>query len=204
MTRIAILDYGMGNLRSVEKAVEHVGADPVRTSDLKVAGEADGLILPGVGAFPEAMARLQSLEMDAFVQDWVAKRQPLLGICLGMQLLFEDSTELGGSTGLGVVPGHVTSLESNGFKLPHIGWEPLQSERSSRFLDGLPDSPSFYFVHTFVARPAEPHDVIGTAGHGEQFAAIVERDRVWGVQFHPEKSSTSGLRLLATFVDICA
>jgi imidazole glycerol-phosphate synthase subunit HisH len=204
MTSIAILDYGMGNLRSVEKALERVGADVIRTADADLASGADGLVLPGVGAFPRGMERIRALGLDELVADRVAAGAPLLGICLGMQLLFSSSTELGGAEGLGLFAGEVVELEAPGLKVPHIGWEPVALGASSELTAGLEPSTPFYFVHSFAARPAEPADLIGTAVWGERFACAVARPPVYGVQFHPEKSSSAGLRLLENFADICA
>jgi imidazole glycerol-phosphate synthase subunit HisH len=203
MTRIAILDYGMGNLRSVEKALERVSAEARITGDPGVARDADGVILPGVGAFPAAMARVHELGLDALVADRLATGVPVLGICLGLQLLFERSTELGGADGLGLVPGEVTELEAPGLKLPHIGWEPVRWESSSELTEGLATGTPFYFVHSFGVRPHERSSVLGTAVWGERFACAVARPPLYGVQFHPEKSSTAGLRLLANFAEIC-
>jgi imidazole glycerol-phosphate synthase subunit HisH len=204
MTRIAILDYGMGNLRSVEKALERVGAEASITADPATVRAADGVILPGVGAFPAAMRRVREQGLDALVAERLATGVPVLGICLGLQLLFERSTELGGADGLGLVPGEVTGLEAPGLKLPHIGWEPVRWERSSELTDGLPAETPFYFVHSFGVRPREQSCVLGTAGWGERFACVVASPPLYGVQFHPEKSSTAGLRLLGNFAGICA
>ena len=203
-TRIAILDYGMGNLRSVQKALERVGAEARITADAEAARDADGVILPGVGAFPAAVRRVRELELDALVADRVAVGVPVLGICLGLQLLFEHSTELGGADGLGLMPGEVTGLDAPGLKLPHIGWEPVRWERSSELADGLATETPFYFVHSFGVRPREQSSVLGTAAWGERFACAVARPPLYGVQFHPEKSSAAGLRLLANFAEICA
>jgi len=203
MTRIAILDYGMGNLRSVEKALERVGADAEITADRKRAETADGIILPGVGAFPRAMDRVRQGGLDELVAERVEAGVPVLGICLGMQLLFEASSENEGSNGLGLLGGPVGPLEANGYKVPHIGWSPVRWAHSSRLTDGLGDEPPFYFVHSFAPRPARDDDVLGTAAYGERFACAVERPPLYGVQFHPEKSSTAGLSLLANFVRIC-
>ena len=203
MTRIAILDYGMGNLRSAEKALERVGADAEITADRKRAETADGIILPGVGAFPRAMDRVRQGGLDELVAERVEAGVPVLGICLGMQLLFEASSENEGSNGLGLLGGPVGPLEANGYKVPHIGWSPVRWAHSSRLTDGLGDEPPFYFVHSFAPRPARDDDVLGTAAYGERFACAVERPPLYGVQFHPEKSSTAGLSLLANFVRIC-
>ena len=201
---IAILDYGMGNLRSVEKALERVGSDVVRTSDPVVAREADGVILPGVGAFPKAMTRIRDLGLDELIGERVAAGVPVLGICLGIQLIFSSSTELGGADGLGLLDGEVTELEASDLKVPHIGWSPVSWTRDSRLTEGLAESEPFYFVHSFAPRPADPGDPLGTAEYGERFACVVERGNVFGVQFHPEKSSAAGLRLLRNFAAICA
>ncbi len=198
---IAILDYGMGNLRSVEKAVEHVGGKPLVGCDPAAIRGADGLILPGVGAFPEAMQRIRARRLDALIGERVAAGAPLLGLCLGMQLLFESSTELGGAAGLGLLAGEVDALDGGGAKLPHIGWSPLHLEEDSPLSDGIADAEPFYFVHSYVARP-RPEDVLASCEYGERFAAVVGRGRVFGTQFHPEKSSRAGLRMLRNFVRV--
>ena len=203
MTRIAILDYGMGNLRSVEKALERVGAEAEITVARDRAEAADGIILPGVGAFPRAMERVRQGGLDELVAGRVEAGVPVLGICLGMQLLFDASSENEGSNGLGLLGGPVGPLEANGYKIPHIGWSPVRWAHSSRLTDGLGEEPPFYFVHSFAPRPAREDDVLGTAAYGERFACAVERPPLYGVQFHPEKSSTAGLGLLANFVRIC-
>jgi imidazole glycerol-phosphate synthase subunit HisH len=203
--RIALLDYGMGNLRSAEKALERVGAAVYRTAYPDAASTADGLVLPGVGAFPEAMRRLAAQGLDELCRDWAAGGRPLLGICLGMQLLFSSSTENEGGQGLGLLDGEVRELDAPGLKVPHIGWEPVRWERSSRFAGERDDAETpFYFVHSLAAHPAHAEDVVGTAEWGEHFVAVVERDSIMGAQFHPEKSSTAGLRLLQNFVEACA
>jgi imidazole glycerol-phosphate synthase subunit HisH len=203
MTRIAILDYGMGNLRSVEKALERVGAEAEITAVRERAEAADGVILPGVGAFPRAMERVREGGLDGLVAGRIKAGVPVLGICLGMQLLFETSTENEGSSGLGLLGGPVGPLEANGYKVPHIGWSPVSWAHSSRLTEGLGEEPPFYFVHSFAPRPTRQDDVLGTAAYGERFACAVERPPLYGVQFHPEKSSTAGLSLLANFVRIC-
>jgi len=202
--RICVLDYGMGNLRSVEKALERVGAEALITSDPDEAAGSDGLVLPGVGAFPKAMDRIRELGLDVLVRDWTDAGRPLLGICLGMQLLFERSSENEGAEGLGLLRGHVTALNSPGLKVPHMGWEPVSWRRAAALLDGVDDGTPFYFVHSFAARPADEGDVLGSAEWGERFACVVERGSIRGVQFHPEKSSAAGLRLLSNFAGVCA
>jgi glutamine amidotransferase len=204
MTRIAILDYGMGNLRSVEKALERVGAEAEITADRARVDAADGVILPGVGAFPRAMSRVHEAGLDELLADRVAAGVPVLGICLGMQLLFESSVENEGAGGLGLLGGIVAPLEANGYKVPHIGWSPVQWEHASQLTEGLGEGTPFYFVHSFAPRPAAAGDVLGTAAYGERFACAVERPPLYGVQFHPEKSSSAGLGLLTNFVRVCA
>jgi glutamine amidotransferase len=200
--RIAILDYGMGNLRSVEKALERVGAEPRITAAADQARSADGIVLPGVGAFPRAMEMVRELELDDLLDECLGAGTPVLGICLGLQLLFERSSELGGSEGLGLLEGTVTPLEAGELKVPHIGWEPVRWERSVPLVDGLASQTPFYFVHSFGVRPSDHGDVLGTAEWGERFACAVARPPLYGVQFHPEKSSAAGLRLLANFAAI--
>ncbi len=202
-TRIAILDYGMGNLRSVEKALEHVGVTATITNDAGEVRAADGLILPGVGAFPRAMERIRELGLDELIGERREEGVPILGICLGLQLLFEASTELGGADGLGLLDGPVGELEAEGLKVPHIGWEPVRWECDSRLTEGIPSDTPFYFVHSFAPRPSR-EELLGTAGYGNRFACAAERDNVFGVQFHPEKSSSAGLRLLSNFAGVCA
>ena len=202
--RIAVLDYGMGNLRSVEKALEHVGASAELTNDAGRVRAAGGVVLPGVGAFPKAMQRIRELGLDELVAERLAEGVPTLGICLGLQLLFESSTELGGATGLGLVAGSVDRLAAGDLKLPQIGWNAVAWRRGSTLTDGLPDAPAFYHVHTYAPRPARAEDVLGTATYGEEFVSAIERPPLYGVQFHPEKSGPHGLRLLANFTRICA
>jgi glutamine amidotransferase len=193
----------VGNLRSVEKALEHVGARATIGARSDEVRAADGLILPGVGAFPRAMERIRAAGLDELLAERAASGTPILGICLGMQLLFERSEELGGAAGLGLLPGAVTRLKAPGLKVPNIGWAPVRWERESRLAEGIPSETPFYLVHSFVARPAV-EDALGTAEYGERFACAVERDNVFGAQFHPEKSSAAGLRLLGNFTGICA
>lgn len=201
--RICVLDYGMGNLRSVEKALEHVGASATIASDRETIGAADGLILPGVGAFPRAMERVRELGLDELIAERCDAGVPVLGICLGLQLLFESTTELGGAAGIGLLPGGVSVLAADGLKVPHIGWSPVRWEKESRLTDGIESETPFYFVHSFAPSPSRD-DLLGTAAYGARFACAAERDNVFGVQFHPEKSSTAGLRLLSNFAGVCA
>ncbi|MEA2134938.1 MAG: imidazole glycerol-phosphate synthase subunit HisH [Solirubrobacteraceae bacterium] len=198
MSTVAVVDYGMGNRRSVEKAFEHVGAEVRVTGDHDAIRDADAVVVPGVGAFPEAMRRLSAAGLDGVIRERAGEGTPVLGICLGMQLLFEGSAEHEGAAGLGLLPGEVTALEAP--KLPHIGWNRVALERPSGLTHGLGEAAAFYHVHSFVCRPREDGDVVGRGEYGERFASIVERDNVAGVQFHPEKSSRDGLALLANFV----
>ena len=203
MTLLAVLDYGMGNLRSVEKAFEHVGASPVITSDHERVREADGIVLPGVGAFPRAMEAVRRLELDSLLRERSAAGVPIIGLCLGMQLLFEGSEELGGAEGIGLLEGTVELIDAPGLKVPHIGWNPVSWERQLPLNAGLPDPCAFYHVHSFAARPSHGDDVLGTASYGSSFASVVARPPIYGTQFHPEKSGPDGLRLLGSFVGLC-
>jgi glutamine amidotransferase len=201
--KICILDYGMGNLRSVEKALEHVGAAATISNDAATIRAADGLILPGVGAFPKAMEGVRKLGLDELIVERRDSSVPILGICLGLQLLFDSTTELGGATGLGLLGGEVDVLDAPGLKIPHIGWAPVRWEKQSRLAEGIDSETPFYLVHSFAPRP-ETDDLLGSAAYGARFACAAERDNVFGVQFHPEKSSAAGLRLLSNFAGICA
>jgi glutamine amidotransferase len=201
--RICILDYGMGNLRSVEKALEHVGATATISSEAETVRAADGVILPGVGAFPKAMERMRELGLDELIAERRDAGVPILGICLGLQLLFESTAELGGAEGIGLLPGGVAELEADGLKVPHIGWSPVRWEKQSRLTEGIPSETPFYFVHSFAPSP-QPGDLLGSAVYGARFACAAEQDNIFGVQFHPEKSSAAGLRLLANFAGVCA
>jgi glutamine amidotransferase len=201
---IAVVDYGMGNRRSVEKALEHVGARTIVTSEPARLRGVAGLVVPGVGAFPRAMQRLRELGLDELLRERLAAGTPVLGICLGMQLAFERSSEQGGSEGLGVLAGEVGPLQAEGLKLPHIGWSEVRfANRRSRLLADLPARCAFYHVHSYAPVPANAEDLLGTAEYGGPFATAVERGSFYGVQFHPEKSSAAGLRLLANFARIC-
>jgi glutamine amidotransferase len=200
---IAVLDYGMGNLRSVEKAFEHVGAPAVITRDHARVREAEGVVLPGVGAFPKAMQAIRELGLDELMAERLEAGVPVLGICLGMQLLFERSVERGGADGLGFLTGEVGPLDAPGLKIPQIGWNAIAWKRASRLTSGLPDPCAFYHVHSFAPRPADAGDVLATADYGGEFVTAVEREPVYGVQFHPEKSGPHGLRLLGNFAAIC-
>jgi glutamine amidotransferase len=202
--QIGVIDYGMGNLRSVEKALEKVGASARVTRDHDGLRACDGIVLPGVGAFPKAMESLRSLELDGLLGERLSAGVPVLGICLGMQLLFEASSENEGATGLGLLPGQVERLPAPGLKVPHIGWNALHWARRSGLAGELPENSPFYFVHSFAPVVPDDADVLATSVYGEPFVCAVERPPLYGVQFHPEKSSANGLGLLRNFAGICA
>jgi glutamine amidotransferase len=197
---IAIVDYGMGNRRSVEKALEHVGADPRLTADHAAIRAADGIVVPGVGAFPEAMRRFRAAGLDELIAERAQAGVPVLGLCLGMQLLFDASDEHEGAAGLGLLPGRVRAL--NAPRIPHIGWNLVTFERESPLTEGLGEAAAFYHVHSLAPEPANADDVVGRGEYGERFVSIVDRDNVMGVQFHPEKSSRDGLALLRNFAKV--
>jgi glutamine amidotransferase len=201
---IAVLDYGMGNLRSVEKALERVGARADLTSDHERVRAADGIVLPGVGAFRKAMEAVRARGLDDLLRERVDAGVPALGLCLGMQLLFESSTEIGGATGIGLLPGEVRALDAPGLKVPQIGWNPVAWRGESPLTDGLPPLTPMYHVHSFSAHPERAEDVLGTAHYGTEFVSAVSRGSVFGCQFHPEKSGEHGLHLLGNFTALCA
>jgi imidazole glycerol-phosphate synthase subunit HisH len=199
-----MVDYGMGNRRSVVKAFEHIGTTLLQTADPDELRTADGLVVPGVGAFPEAMRRLTALGLDDPIRERAAAGVPVIGLCLGMQLLFDGSVEHEGADGLGLLPGRVVRLDADGLKLPHIGWNAVRWQRSSALVEGLPDPAAFYHVHSFVVQPADDAIVLGMGAYGTPFVSFVQRGNVFGAQCHPEKSSTHGLALLRNFAGICA
>jgi glutamine amidotransferase len=201
--RVAILDYGMGNLRSVAKALEHVGAAPELTADHGRVREADGVVLPGVGAMPKAMDRVRRLRLDDLLRERVAEGVPAMGVCMGMQLLFDSTTELGGAEGIGLIPGAVVELDAPGLKVPQIGWNPVSWRSATPLNEGLPDPCAFYHANSFAPRPDEPAHVLGTADYGGEFISAVASGSLYGVQFHPEKSGPDGLRMLGNFVRSC-
>lgn len=201
--RIGVVDYGMGNRRSAEKALEHVGARVEVSGDPERLREMDGLVLPGVGAFPAGMAAIRAAGLDELLQERVAAGVPLMGLCLGMQLLFEASEEHDGAAGLGLLAGTVRRLNAPGLKLPHIGWSELRWLRDTPLREGLPDPAYLYHVHSFAVHPADREVVLASADYGEPFAAIVGQGNVFGTQSHPEKSSAHGLALLGNFTRLC-
>ncbi|MDO8880125.1 MAG: imidazole glycerol phosphate synthase subunit HisH [Coriobacteriia bacterium] len=199
---IAIVDYGMGNLRSVEKGFEHAGvADIAITGDSDVVATADGIVLPGVGAFRDAAAHLRNGGLREVILARIEAGVPFLGICLGMQLLADVGLEDGEWEGLGVLGGTCERLPG-GVKVPHIGWNTVEYPRESPLFAGIPAGTAFYFVHSYHLKPADPSCIIGVTSHGIDFAAAVGTGNVYAVQFHPEKSSTAGLALLGNFGSI--
>ena len=197
--RIAVLDYGIGNLRSAQKALEHVGADASLTADPVEVADAHAVVLPGVGAFGACMDALRACELDTVALDAVASGRPFLGICVGMQMLFEGSTESPGALGLGVFPGLVDLLPGS-VKRPQMQWNILRPRAIDPLLVGLENDAWVYFVHSYAA--PDSVDCIATCDYGSDVVAMVRRDMVWATQFHPEKSAVSGLRLLSNFVDL--
>jgi glutamine amidotransferase len=198
--RIAVLDYGIGNLRSAQKALQHVGADAVLTADPAEVASAAGVVLPGVGAFGPCMDAIERAGLDKVARDAVASGRPFLGICIGMQLLYERSEEEPGRAGLGILPGTIRRLPG-GVKHPQMQWNVLEVVRPSAVLDGLPDPAWVYFVHSYA--PDDMAHVVATCEYGGTVVAAVERGNVAATQFHPEKSGAVGLGVLAAFVSRC-
>ena len=199
---IAVLDYGIGNLRSAEKALQHVGADARLVTDPRQAATADGVVLPGVGNFGGCMEALRASGLDRVALDAISSAKPFLGICVGMQMLYEDSAESPGVAGLGALPGRVALLP-DGVKRPQMQWNRLSARNGSDpLLAGLDPQPWVYFVHSYAA-PAGP-EVIATCDYGGPVPALVGQGRMWATQFHPEKSGRAGLRLLENFAALCA
>jgi glutamine amidotransferase len=198
---IAIIDYGMGNLRSVQKAIEAVGSPAEITSDPERVRRASKVVLPGVGAFADAMAELRRTGLGEAFCEAVRQGKPCLGVCLGLQLLFDLSFEDGEHAGLGLLPGRVVRFAPRpGLKIPHMGWNTLRIRRPASILAGLADSPSVYFVHSYYAQPQDPDVVAAEADYPDPFAAVVWRDNLTACQFHPEKSQEVGLAMYANFV----
>jgi imidazole glycerol-phosphate synthase subunit HisH len=195
-----IIDYGMGNLGSVWKAVAAVGGQPVITGDPEVIRKAARLVLPGVGAFGDAMRNLRQNGMDRAIRDAVAAGAPLLGLCLGLQLLFTHSEEFGSHEGLDLIPGKVLRFSDPGLRVPHVGWNQIEETHPNPLLEGIPDGSYFYFVHSYFVEPDRVEDVLSWTDYGRRFCSIACRDRVWGAQFHPEKSQDIGKKLLRNFL----
>ena len=197
---IAVLDYGIGNLRSAQKALEHVGAHAVLTDDRATIEAADGVVLPGVGAFGRCMEALQTTGLDAVALRAVDSGRPFFGVCIGMQLLYAASDEDPGVAGLGVLDGSVRRLPDT-VKRPQMQWNVLERNGDAGMLAGLDDPVWMYFVHSFAPEPGA--DMVATCDYGGPVVDAVERDNVWATQFHPEKSGAAGLHLLRNFVDVC-
>lgn len=200
---IAIIDYDAGNLKSVEKALIRVGADPVVTRDAKVITQADKVILPGVGAFGEAMEKLKSFDLIDPIYKVVEQGTPFLGICLGLQLLFEYSEEKEGCKGLSLLKGGIKRIpDAPGLKVPHMGWNSLKVTENAKLFRNLPENPYVYFVHSYYLQAEDPAIVAATTEYGVSIHASVEKDNLFACQFHPEKSGETGLAILKNFVEL--
>lgn len=197
-----IIDYGMGNLRSVEKALEAVGGRPAISGDPEAILRADRLVLPGVGAFGDAMRNLRRSGLDGAIREAVQAGKPLLGLCLGLQLLFTRSEEFGLHAGLNLIPGNVRKLDEPGLRVPHVGWNQIEGNRPNPLLENIPEGSYFYFVHSFYVEPEQAEDALRWTHYGRRFCSIACRNKVWGAQCHPEKSQDVGKRLLRNFLAI--
>jgi glutamine amidotransferase len=200
---IALIDYGMGNLGSVAKALARVGCEPRITDDPAVVMRADGVVLPGVGAFDDCISNLTARDLDVAVKDVVAEGKPFLGICLGLQMLFESSEEGGKFPGLGILPGKVVRF-THSLKIPQIGWNQIRIRKPAPMLEGVQDGSWVYFVHSYYVVPEDPSIVACTTDYGYEFVSAVWKDNVFASQFHPEKSQTVGLRILQNFAAVAA
>ncbi len=196
--RIAIIDYGVGNLRSVEKAFTSQGINAVVTRDEKILRDADKLVLLGVGAFGYAMESLRKLGFDQLVVEAAGAGKPIIGLCVGLQMMFEEGHEFGVHRGLGLLPGRVVKFP-DGVRVPHVGWNQVEFKRNHPVFRDLPDQPFFYFVHSYYVEPSDASCVMGETEYSSPFASVCGRDNVIGVQFHPEKSQAAGLKLLSNF-----
>lgn len=200
-SRIGIIDYGMGNLRSVQKGFEKVGYKAEISDKAEDLSCFDCLVLPGVGAFGEAVARIRDLGIDNLIQDYIETERCVLGICLGMQLMFTTSYEYGEHEGLDIIPGNVMKL-SDSVKVPHMGWNSVSMRPDVPLFKDIEDGSMFYFVHSFYCDPTDDSWTVGTSNYGFEFTCAVGQGNVWGFQFHPEKSSLLGLRILKNFGDM--
>ena len=200
---IGIIDYGAGNLKSVEKALLKLGAQPVITRDRETILAADHIILPGVGAFGDAMENLRKYDLDQVIYEAVEQKIPFLGICLGLQLLFSSSEESPGVAGLGILEGEILRIpEAEGLKIPHMGWNSLHLEHNGRLFRGIPENIYVYFVHSYYLKASDPEIVKASTYYSTQIHASVEKENVFACQFHPEKSSDLGLKILDNFIHI--
>ena len=198
MAQVAVIDYGVGNLRSVEKAFAATGCEAIVSSDDQVLREAERLVLPGVGAFGACMKALSERGFDRLVKEKVGEGTPLLGVCVGMQLLFEESEEFGATRGLGLLRGRVRRF-SDELVVPHVGWNRVNERQSHALFTGVPHAAFFYFVHSYYCDPLDQSVVAGETEYGVNYASVVAQANICGVQFHPEKSQASGLQLLKNF-----
>jgi imidazole glycerol-phosphate synthase subunit HisH len=196
---IGVVDYGVGNLRSVEKAFEATGAAVRVSSDEGELAECEGIVLPGVGAFGAAMDRLRESGLDRFVERAAADGVPVLGLCVGLQMLFEEGLEFGRHAGLGLLPGRVLRFPDSVGVVPHMGWNAVRPTREHALFDGMMPDTYFYFVHSYYVEAGDEADVLATTEYGLRFASVCGRGAIAGAQFHPEKSQDAGLRLLANF-----
>ena len=201
MGRIAIIDYGVGNLRSVEKAFAATGCDAVVSDDEQVLRSADRLVLPGVGAFSACMNALRERRFETLVRERVAEGVPLLGVCVGMQMLFEESEEFGRTSGLGLLAGRVRRFAGDDLVVPQVGWNQIRQRTAHALFTEIDNESFFYFVHSFYCEPASVDVTIGETDYGHSYASVVARGNICGVQFHPEKSQSVGLRLLRNFAN---
>jgi glutamine amidotransferase len=201
LAQVAIIDYEVGNLRSVEKAFAANGCAAVVSSDEKILRQAERLVLPGVGAFGACMNKLIARGFDELVRERFAAGTPLLGVCVGMQMLFEESEEFGASRGLGFFRGRVRRFSADQV-VPQVGWNQVRQRNANPLFEGINDSAFFYFVHSYYCEPAEPEVIAGETDYGGRYASVVGRDNLFGVQFHPEKSQRDGLRMLANFAQL--
>jgi len=203
--KVGLVDYGSGNLRSVAKALEAVGADPQQIVSGPIPGGIDALVLPGVGSFGDSVRHLQERGLFRPIQDWLTSQKKFLGICLGYQLLFQASEESPGVAGLGIFEGTVQRFRASDRKVPQIGWNQLSwTQAAYRQFPGLPNDPFVYFVHSYYPVPADRSIIAATAEYGEQFAAAIVADNLLATQFHPEKSQENGLAILRQFVSSLA
>ena len=208
--KIVIIDYGIGNVKSIINAFENQGTKTILSRDRDIILGADGVILPGVGAFSHGMNNLRKYGLVTIIKDYVKTGKPLLGICLGMQMLLERSEEFGSTKGIGLIKGKVIKLpvnQTNLVKLPHISWseiKPKKVEWKNTILNNIDISSNMYFVHTFVAKPDNEYEVLSTAEYsGVEFCSSLKKDNVYGCQFHPEKSAKHGLTIIKNFINIC-
>lgn len=199
---IALIDYGISNLRSVQKAFEHLDMEVTLVDTPDRLAQAERLILPGVGAFPAGMKGLQERGLVESIKQAARDGKPLMGICLGMQLLFESSDEMGKTEGLGLLPGHVTRMSGRGLKIPHMGWNQLDVVRDHPLVHDLVSGSYAYFVHSYAIYPEDQGIVLATTDYGTPFASIVGHGKLCGLQFHPEKSQAVGLKLLRNFLNL--